>query len=101
MTDFDRAFRSGQEVTGGHKEAQPDVVAAIRRLTKHKIDAFWIGKTSGGEQGCRERWSKKYKSDGMNKMAIVYESSSEDYALKMEDYLIDRFEGHQQLQNQV
>ena len=52
MTDFDRAFISDQAVSGGYKEAQPDVATKIRHLTKKKKEAFWIGKTSGGEQGC-------------------------------------------------
>ena len=99
MTNFDTAFIRGQEVTGGHIQAQPDVIVKIRRLTRNKKGKFWIGKTSGGEQGCRERWNQKYNPDGMNRMAIVYESSSQDNALNMEENMIAEFEG--QIKNPI
>ena len=86
-------------VTGGHIQAQPEVIATIRRLTRNAKGKFWIGKTSGGEQGCRERWSQKYKPDGMNRMAIVYESSSQDNALNMEENMIAQFGS--QIKNQT
>ena len=99
MTDFDQAFIRGKAVTGGHLQAQPDVIATIRSLTRNAKGKFWIGKTSGGEQGCRERWSQKYKPDGMNRMAIVYESSSQDSALNMEENMIAQFGN--QIKNQT
>ena len=92
MPHFDIAFIRGQEVTGGYIQAQLEVTATIRRLTRNKTWKFWIGKTSGGEQGCRELWSHKYNLDGMNRMAIVYESSSQDNALNMEEKMITQFQ---------
>ena len=91
MADFDTAFIRGKAVTGGYIQAQQEVIATVRRLTRNARGKFWIGKTSGGEQGCRDRWSQKYKSDGMNRMVVVYESSSQDNALKMEENLIAQF----------
>ena len=91
MANFDQAFIRGTAVTGGHIQAQPEVIATIRRLTRNVRGKFWIGKTSGGEEGCRERWNNKYKQDGMNRIAIVYESSSQDSALNMEENMIAQF----------
>ena len=99
MTDFDQAFVRKPPVTGGYIQAQSEVIATIRRLIRNARGKFWIGKTSGGEQGCRERWSQKYKPDGMNRMAIVYESSSEDNALNMEENMIAQFGS--QIKNQT
>lgn len=92
MADFDDAFDYHHEpVTGGYIQVQPDVIDDIKELTQFRKGKFWIGKTSGGEDGCRERWSQKYKPDGMNKMAIVYESSSQDNALNLKEDMVDRF----------
>ena len=92
MTDFDDAFDKRHDPqTGGYIKAQPDVIKDIKRLTIYRKGKFWIGKTSGGEERCRKRWSAKYKSDKMNKMAIVYESSSQDFASDMEGDMIDEF----------
>ena len=92
MTDFDVAFNGRHEPeTGGYIVAQPDVIKDIKRLTKHRRGKFWIGKTSGGEEGCRNRWNAKYRSDKMNKMTIVYESSSQNFASDMEGDMIDEF----------
>ena len=92
MTDFDVAFDDSHDPQTGHYiVAQPDVIKYIKRLTKHRRGKFWIGKTSGGEEGCGKRWSGKYKSDKMNKMTIVYESSSQDYACGMEEEMTRQF----------
>ena len=99
MTNFDTAFIRGKAVTGGYIQAQQEVIATVRRLTRNARGKFWIGKTSGGEQGCRDRWNQKYMPDGMNRMAIVYESSSQDNALNMEEYLIAQFGS--QIKNQI
>lgn len=92
MADFDDAFHdSHKPVTGGYIEAQPDVIKDIDKLTEYRKGKFWIGKTSGGEQGCRNRWNQKYRDDGMNSMAIVYQSSSQQFAYDMEVDMIDQF----------
>ena len=92
MTDFDDAFDDEHEpVTGGYKQVQPDVIEDINNLTRDRRGKFWIGKTSGGEEGCKGRWNNKYKADEMNKMAIVYESSSQDNACDLEEDLVDIF----------
>lgn len=89
MTDFDDAFDDSHVPrTGG---CQSDVIDDINELTEDRSEGFWIGKTSGGDQGCRERWSQKYKPDEMNKMAIVYESDSQESALDLEEKLVDHF----------
>ena len=92
MTDFDDAFDKRHDPqTGGYIKAQPDVIKDIKRLTIYRKGKFWIGKTSGGKKGCRDRWNGKYKSDKMNKMAIVYKSSSQDFVSDMEGDMIDEF----------
>ena len=93
MTDFDDAFDGGHDPqTGGYIGAQPDVLDDIEQLTQDRRGKFWIGKTSGGEEGCRDRWNGKYRSDKMNKMTIVYESrTSQKFASDMESDMIDEF----------
>ena len=90
--DFDEAFLRMKPCTGHYHKAKPKVVDYIDRLTDQAIGLFWIGKTSGGERGCRARWYDKYEDEGMNRMAIVYRTNDQDYALQMEKYLIDVFE---------
>ena len=90
--DFYDAFLRMKPCTGHYHEAKPDVVDFVEWLTEEAIDCFWIGKTSRGERGCRSRWYDKYEEEGMNRMAIVYKTSNQDSALKMEKYLIDVFE---------
>ena len=44
------------------------------------------------QEGCRERWNSKYKDEEMTRMAMVYQSDSQDSALNMEAHLIDKLE---------
>ena len=90
-SEFDNAFLRMKPCTGLYHEAKFDCVEYIDRLTDEAIGRFWIGKTSGGEQGCCSRWYDKYEDEGMNRMAIVYMTSNQDIALKMEKYLIRVF----------
>ena len=90
-TNFHKAFlRRSKPLTGGWKNISYKVTKRIKGLTKHRKGKFWIGKTSGGRDGCKTRWGK-YKSDGMNRMAMVYQSESEDFALNMEEAMIEIF----------
>ena len=78
LLNFKQAFlRRPRPLTGGWKSVSEKVLTRIYNLTEHRSGKFWIGKTSGGLAGCRSRWGK-YKSDGMNRMATVYRSESED-----------------------
>ena len=54
------------------------------------VRAIWIGITTTGVDGCRDKWNDKYHPGalGMAHMAIVFETTSYKFATKVKDRLI-------------
>ena len=101
--DFDEAFRADIKPSTGDCRVScvhTCVCQCISCLTRDTT-AFWIGITFNKEEGCRKRWNDKYKSCGMNQMAMqVYETSSKDFCEKVEEDLIEYYkECRPELQN--
>lgn len=94
--DFESAFRSDiTPITGRYFDDAVhtrlhQIISALTRDGK----PFWIGVTSGGVEGCRNRWNNKYKFVGMNSIALVYQTSSGDMVRRMEADLIGFYEEH-------
>ena len=53
---------------------------------------MWVGIASQGKLGMQGRWNSKYKKLGMSKMAVLYQTSSDEFRKKLETELT-RFYG--------
>ena len=89
QTKFNDAF---EDVSGVVRNAKAvgTMKERIEELCDVHVDRFWIGKTSSGRAGMRNRWNTKYAALGMQHAAIVYQTSSEDKALELEDTELGR-----------
>lgn len=84
------------------KSSVDDVAHEIRRAISD-TDKFWVGITSGGEDGMRKRWNGKYKREikpVLNRMQWVYEPETIQQMFDMEGSLIKRFQGDAEFANQ-
>eukprot|EP01040_Poterioochromonas_malhamensis_P009280 gene9280-10072_t len=91
---FDDAYRYDIEPSsGGWREATEQVKRKVSALTRG-YHSMWIGITSGGVDGVRERWNNKYKRLGMAHVAAVYETSSDNFRRNMETELINFYKDH-------
>ena len=92
VTKFDKAYELLDEsiIAGGYNKALQDAISFVELRVKAS-HSFWIGATSHGEVGCKNRWDVTYKKRGMTHMAPVYKTNSEYFRVKMEKELIDYF----------
>ena len=91
--EFGVAFRDNHHpYSGGYQQAETPVKQSVSALVKPQ-DIFYIGITSGSEErcrsGCQKRWDQKYKLMGFDQMAIVYQSTSQNFVIELEKILVD------------
>ena len=63
----------------------------FKRHTKAGTDK-WIGISSNGIEGCKERWNNTYKNKGLNKMMPLYKTGSDGFRRNLERELISLLE---------
>ena len=75
VTNFNNAIVN-DAVTGQYSEQI--IQTLIRKIAPFSRTSteFYIGISSGGRDGCRDRWNSKYKAMGYTNMICIYESKS-------------------------
>lgn len=103
MTSFDAAFRSDiSPKTGFYKSTAEAVVKSVRAFIRsNNATAFYIGITSSGEVGLRNRWNAKYKALGFDQIVPLYQSDSLNFVRNLEDFLIKGFSHYDSLNNAI
>ena len=92
VTKFVNAYEVSDNpiITGGYSQELQAAITFVE-LRVNASSRFWIGATSNGDVGCRNRWDVTYKKHGMDRMAPVYKTHSVDFRVKMEKELIEYF----------
>ena len=73
-----------------NQETLRTVTTLKRRISAHTRNGapFWIGITSDGEDGCRNRWNTKYSYYGMNRFRMLHTPCDINQCKQMERLLI-------------
>lgn len=103
MVKFDYAFHNMiEEITGGYNDVFVKVKKKINNiLYYYRPSEFWVGITSDGINGSRNRWNNKYKDLNMNHFAHIYSSSSNNFTKNLEDLLINYYSKYDELSNKI
>lgn len=91
---FREAYRTDLKPTTGIWNEKSETVKRKVSAWTRNYNSMWIGITSNGEKGLRQRWNDKYKGLGMTQIAAVYETSSEEFRRKMEKELTEFYKEH-------
>ena len=99
---FSKALQNNEDckpITGHFgKNGTNDSVTDLVDKKASGAKAMWIGYASG-DNGVRGRWNSKYKGLAMEKILVVYSTSSVVSAKNMEDFLITSYPNLVQNQN--
>jgi hypothetical protein len=92
MVDFNTAYRSDIDpFAGGWRLCASSVRRSISQLTSKQQRGMWVGIASNDVDGVRGRWNDKYKARGMERVAIVYKTSSDRFRKVMERDLTEYY----------
>ena len=87
--DFLHAYQDNQDIiSGGWQNSLLKAMEFVIDKIDKSHKGFWIGATSGGREGCQNRWNNKYKWYRMDHMAAVYTTKSSRVRAQMEATLI-------------